>query len=129
MAHGYGFWDMTAFEDLFGKGDFDPVDSFVWMLLLIWKWNFLSSLFVYLCAALIATCTLRRHRIARYYALVLIIIGFFGPCSWGLITTMIISAYWTFGEWEMERYMTLLFGFGLTLVGIIFCFLRLPSFL
>ena len=60
-------WDMTALEDLLGLDDFEPLHGFAWIFWLIWKWNLLSSLFLFVFAALIATCTLRRHRYARFF--------------------------------------------------------------
>ncbi|XP_063717731.1 transmembrane protein 170A-like [Symsagittifera roscoffensis] len=122
-------WDMTALEDLLGLDDFEPLHGFAWIFWLIWKWNLLSSLFLFVFAALIATCTLRRHRYARYYILLIVLMGFVGPCSWGLLSSLIIAAYWRMGEWKMDRYFTLLFGVGLTIMGLFLSFLRAPSFL
>merc|ERR1712226_1533074 len=90
-------------------------------------WYLVSSFFVHTVAAAIAFCFLKKHRWARWYFTLMLIMGLVGPVTNGIITSCVISILYKFGGWVMPPYFPLCFGLGQSLAIIFLSFFSIPA--
>uniref|UniRef100_A0A672M7C3 Transmembrane protein 170A n=1 Tax=Sinocyclocheilus grahami TaxID=75366 RepID=A0A672M7C3_SINGR len=67
-----------------------------WLIFRMWYgvflWAVVSSLVFHLPAALLALATLRRHKMARFFPIGILLMGIIGPLFGGILTSIHIAA-------------------------------------
>ncbi|XP_053212646.1 transmembrane protein 170A-like [Panonychus citri] len=103
----------------------DKLDKFAEMWFHVFLWAFSSYLFVHLVASLVAFISLRKHKIARFAPILLIISGVVTPLTMSLITSSAIAGVFRAASIGMSPLNAFLFGTGQTLVNLTFSFTRI----
>ena len=57
----------------------------------VFIWCLFSSIGIYVCAALVAFLTLRKHKFGRFYSLMILLMGFFLPLTLGVVSSASIA--------------------------------------
>lgn len=70
----------------------------------VFLWTVVSSLVFHLPAALLALATLRRHKVARFFPIGILLMGIIGPLFGGVLTSMQFLFYnWSTYIWFNEN--------------------------
>ncbi|KAK2703035.1 hypothetical protein QYM36_018431 [Artemia franciscana] len=93
------------------------------MWLQVFVWNLGSSLFVYGLASLLCFIQLQNHKYGRWYFLPILLMGVINPLTVGAVTSAIIAAIYSTAASQMPMLYAMLWGFGITLIGVGFGFL------
>lgn len=88
-------------------------------------WAFFSSVLIHFCAAGAAFASLRKHRVARYYPLFILMSGIVTPLCVSLITSALIAGVYRAATFSMEPLYAALFGIGQTLLTLGFAYTRI----
>lgn len=80
---------------------------------------------MHFCAAGAAFASLRKHKIARYYPVFILISGVVTPLCVSLITSALIAGVYRAAYFTMEPLYAALFGIGQTLLTLVFAFTRI----
>ena len=109
----------------------------------VFFWAFISSIIIHFVAAGLAFSSLRRHKIARFWPILLIFAGIFTPIFVSLITSKwiisksrlatncaqqtgsAIAGVYRAASFRMEPTYALLFGVGQTLLILVFAYTRI----
>ncbi|XP_033111875.1 transmembrane protein 170A-like [Anneissia japonica] len=95
----------------------------------IWKfsflWYMLSSFVVHSVAAAIAFFALRKHRYARFLPILILIVGFLGPITAGVISSALFAFIIQALQLSLDAHFAVIFGCGQTLITIIVSFSRI----
>ena len=57
----------------------------------VFIWCLFSSIGIYVCAALVAFLTLRKHKFGRFYSLMILLMGFFLPLTLGVVSSASVA--------------------------------------
>ena len=110
----------------------------------VFIWCLFSSIGIYVCAALVAFLTLRKHKFGRFYSLRILLMGFFLPLTLGVVSSASIAfvyktsrlpcASYNFDlpnldmkpcSFEMSTFHAMIWGVGQTVVHALFGYFRL----
>lgn len=111
----------------------------------VFAWSFFSSIIIHVGAAGAAFASLRRHKIARYWPLLILVSGIITPICVSLITSefrtrltklfkclnsclltgALIAGVYRAAFFEMAPFYGLLFGVGQTLLTLVFAYTRI----
>ena len=80
---------------------------------------------VHLCAAGAAFTSLRKHKIARFYPVFIVISGVVTPLCVSLITSALIAGVYRAANFKMFYPYDALFGVGQTLLTLVFAYTRI----
>ncbi|XP_016400731.1 transmembrane protein 170A isoform X2 [Sinocyclocheilus rhinocerous] len=90
----------------------------------VFLWAVVSSLVFHLPAALLALATLRRHKIARFFSVGILLMGLIGPLFGGVLTSAAIAGVYKAAGKSMFSLEALVFGVGQSLCVFIISFFR-----
>ncbi|TRY65524.1 hypothetical protein DNTS_029108 [Danionella cerebrum] len=90
----------------------------------VFLWAVVSSLVFHLPAALLALATLRRHKMARFFPLGILLMGIIGPLFGGVLTSAAIAGVYKAAGKSMFSLEALVFGVGQSLCVFMISFLR-----
>ncbi|XP_043120173.1 transmembrane protein 170A [Puntigrus tetrazona] len=90
----------------------------------VFLWAVVSSLVFHLPAALLALATLRRHKMARFFPIGILLMGIIGPLFGGVLTSAAIAGVYKAAGKSMFSLEALVFGVGQSLCVFIISFLR-----
>ncbi|CAG7730507.1 unnamed protein product [Allacma fusca] len=102
-----------------------PLHTFVEMWYHIFLWAFFSSIFIHTIAALIAFATLRKHRIGRFFPILVFLMGIITPGTSGMVTSATIAFVYRASTLTLFPFYAFLYGTGQTLLFILFSFTRI----
>lgn len=103
-----------------------PLENWIEMWYQIFLWYLFSSFLVHSCAALVAVWALHSHKYGRFYALVILVMGFIGPITGGIITSAIIAGL--FKTTQIIKFYpmyAMVCGWGQTIMVILISFTRI----
>ncbi|XP_076847845.1 transmembrane protein 170A [Brachyhypopomus gauderio] len=101
-----------------------PLSNFQEMWYGIFLWAFISSLVFHLPAALLALVTLRRHKLARFLPLAIMLMGIVGPLLGGVLTSAAIAGVYMAAGKKMVYLEVLVFGVAQSFFVLVISFLR-----
>ncbi|KTF83133.1 hypothetical protein cypCar_00032086 [Cyprinus carpio] len=90
----------------------------------VFLWAVVSSLLFHLPAALLALATLRRHKMARFFPVGILLMGIIGPLFGGVLTSAAIAGVYKAAGKSMFSLEALVFGVGQSLCVFIISFFR-----
>ncbi|XP_016350133.1 transmembrane protein 170A [Sinocyclocheilus anshuiensis] len=90
----------------------------------VFLWAVVSSLVFHLPAALLALATLRRHKMARFFPVGILLMGLTGPLFGGVLTSAAIAGVYKAAGKSMFSLEALVFGVGQSLCVFIISFFR-----
>lgn len=79
--------DLDSLINVIGLSPKDPLDTFVEIWFHVFLWSFFSSLLIHIGAAGMAFASLRKHKVARFYPIFILISGILTPLCVSLITS------------------------------------------
>ena len=82
----------------------------------VFVWCIFSSAVIYMIAGLIAFTTLRRHKLGRFYSVMILIMGIMVPLSLGLITSAAIAFVYQNSNFFMGPLHAAMRGVGQTVI-------------
>ncbi|XP_028814417.1 transmembrane protein 170A isoform X2 [Denticeps clupeoides] len=88
-------------------------------------WTAVSSLIFHLPAALLALFTLRRHKVARFMPIAILLMGIIGPLTGGVLTSAAIAGVYKAAGKTMISLEALVFGVGQSFCIFVISFLRI----
>ncbi|XP_016125507.1 transmembrane protein 170A [Sinocyclocheilus grahami] len=90
----------------------------------VFLWAVVSSLVFHLPAALLALATLRRHKMARFFPIGILLMGIIGPLFGGILTSAAIAGVYKAAGKSMFSLEALVFGVGQSLCVFMISFFR-----
>ncbi|XP_067275913.1 transmembrane protein 170A [Pseudorasbora parva] len=90
----------------------------------VFLWAVVSSLVFHLPAALLALSTLRRHKMARFFPIGILLMAIIGPLFGGVLTSAAIAGVYKAAGKSMFSLEALVFGVGQSLCIFIISFFR-----
>ncbi|XP_066541770.1 transmembrane protein 170A [Hoplias malabaricus] len=105
-------------------GDANSLCDFSEMWYGVFLWAVVSSLVFHLPAALLALATLRRHKVARFLPIGIILMGIIGPLFGGVLTSAAVAGVYMAAGKKMMSLEALVFGVGQSFFVLIISFLR-----
>ncbi|XP_022096146.1 transmembrane protein 170A-like [Acanthaster planci] len=103
----------------------EEIKSWIEMWYQIFLWYLFSSFLIHSGAAIIAFWALRKHKMGRLYSLVILVMGFVGPITGGIVTSAIIAGLFITSEFSMYPLYAMVCGWGQTIVVIVISFFRI----
>lgn len=82
----------------------------------VFMWCFVSSVFLYSIAALIAFSMLRRHKLGKFYSVMILLMGAIIPCSLGLMSSAVIALVYKHSSFSMFPIHAMMWGVGQTVI-------------
>ena len=82
----------------------------------VFMWCIFSSAVIYSIAAIIAFTTLRRHKLGRFYSVMILFMGLAVPLSLGLITSAAIAFVYKHSNFSMVPIHAAMWGAGQTVI-------------
>lgn len=102
----------------------DELDKFAEMWFHVFLWAFSSYFLIHLIAALMAYTFLRKHKIARFVPMLLLIAGILTPLTVSIVTSSLIAGVFRAAGFKMSPLNAFFFGTGQTLVNLILGYSR-----
>ncbi len=102
----------------------DPINTFVEMWYHVFLWSLFSSIVIHIFASSIAFGSLRRHKIARYAPIFIILSAIITPLTAYSITSAAVAGVHRAAGFQMYPFYAMFWGCGQTLVTIVFSFSR-----
>ncbi|KAJ8335608.1 hypothetical protein SKAU_G00389500 [Synaphobranchus kaupii] len=90
----------------------------------VFLWAVVSSLVFHLPAALLALATLRRHKMARFMPIAILLMSIVGPLFGGVLTSAAIAGVYKAAGKKMISLEALVFGVGQSFCVLVISFLR-----
>lgn len=90
----------------------------------VFLWSLFSSIIIHVFASSIAFGSLRRHKIARYAPLLIIVSGIITPLTAYSITSAAVAGVHRAASFQMYPLYAMFWGCGQTLVTVVFSFSR-----
>ncbi|XP_036417630.1 transmembrane protein 170A [Colossoma macropomum] len=90
----------------------------------VFLWAVVSSLLFHVPAALLALATLRRHKMARFLPIAILLMGIIGPLFGGVLTSAAIAGVYMAAGKRMMSLEALVFGVGQSFFVLVISFLR-----
>ncbi|ODN04046.1 Transmembrane protein [Orchesella cincta] len=122
MTNGFTGFDITS---IISFSQSDQLKTFSDMWYRVFLWAFLSSIIVHVIGALIAFGTLRKHRVGRFFPLLVLLMGIVNPGTTGLITSAVIAFIYKASILQMTPFYAFVYGVGQTGVAAAFSFTRI----
>ncbi|XP_059470340.1 transmembrane protein 170A [Neocloeon triangulifer] len=88
--------------------------SFGEMWYQIFVWALLSSFVIHVAAAAISFAILRRHRIGKFFPLLLLLMGIATPLTSGAVNSAVIAFIYVAAKFTMIEWHALMWGMGQT---------------
>lgn len=101
------------------------IDNFPEMWYQIFLWFLFSSFLVHALAATVALWSLRRHKVGRFYPVLIMAMGIIGPITGGIITSAVIAGLFKTTNIEMYPLWAFVCGWGQTVVVVFISFSRM----
>jgi hypothetical protein len=98
---------------------------FLFFRLAVFLWCFISSVFLYSIAAIIAFSMLRRHKLGKFYSVMILLMGAIIPCSLGLLSSAAIAFVYKHSSFSMVPTHAMAWGLGQTLIHAAVGFTRI----
>ncbi|CAB3374701.1 transmembrane protein 170A [Cloeon dipterum] len=92
----------------------DTLYTFGEMWYQIFLWALLSSVVIHIAAAAISFAILRRHRIGKFFPLLLLLMGISSPVTTGAVNSAVISFVYCAANITMLEWHALVWGVGQT---------------
>ncbi|XP_071784637.1 transmembrane protein 170A-like [Asterias amurensis] len=105
--------------------DSPPLENWIEMWYQIFLWYLFSSFLIHCGAAIIAFMALRKHKIGRLYSLLILVMGFVGPITGGIVTSAIIAGLFKTSEFTMFPFYAMVCGCGQSLIVLFISFSRI----
>jgi len=86
------------------------------MWIAVFMWCFVSSVFLYSIAALVAFSMLRRHKLGKFYSVMILVMGTIIPCSLGLLSSAAIAFVYKHSSFSMFPTHAMMWGVGQTVI-------------
>jgi len=102
-----------------------PFMLFKEMWMAVFMWCFVSSVFLYSIAAVIAFIILRKHKFGRFYGLMIIIMGTIIPCSLGVLSSAAVAFVYKHSSFSMVPTHAMMWGVGQTVIHAAVGFTRI----
>jgi len=102
-----------------------PFVIFKEMWMAVFMWCFVSSVFLYSIAAVIAFIILRKHKFGRFYGLMIIIMGTIIPCSLGVLSSAAVAFVYKHSSFSMVPTHAMMWGVGQTVIHAAVGFTRI----
>ncbi|KAK7113890.1 transmembrane protein 170B-like [Littorina saxatilis] len=103
----------------------DPLKTFTEIWYSVFLWALFSSLFVHICATLIAFCRLRKHHLGRRIPLAILAMGVISPLTGGVVSSAAIAGVYRASDFIMLPFYALVWGVAQTIVVIFISFSRI----
>jgi hypothetical protein len=91
----------------------------------VFMWCFVSSVFLYSIAAVIAFSMLRRHKLGKFYSVMILLMGTVIPCSLGLLSSAAIAFVYKHSSFSMVPTHAMMWGVGQTVIHAAVGFTRI----
>ena len=117
--------EFESIEKIIGFSPRDPLNGFVEMWYRIFLWTLFSSFLVHIVAGAISFSQLRRHKMGRFAALVIVLMGLLSPLTGGAVTSAAIAGVYRASGFEMAPLYAFVYGVGQTIVVIFISFTRI----
>ena len=91
----------------------------------VFVWCIFSSAVIYSTAGIIAFTTLRRHKLGRFYSVMILLMGLAVPLSLGLITSAAIAFVYKHSNLHMDPIYAAMWGVGQTVIHAAVGFTRI----
>ena len=91
----------------------------------VFAWCLFSSAIIYSTAAVIAFTTLRRHKLGRFYSVLIFLMGLVIPLSLGLLTSGAIAFVYKHSNFTMVALHAAMWGVGQTVIHAAVGFTRI----
>jgi len=101
------------------------IQFFNQMWMSVFVWCIFSSAIIYSTAAIIAFTTLRRHKLGRFYSVMILLMGLAVPLSLGLITSAAIAFVYKHSNFSMAPIHAAMWGVGQTVIHAAVGFTRI----
>ena len=88
-------------------------------------WCFVSSVFIYSIAGVIAFTMLRRHKLGKFYSVMILLMGVIIPCSLGLLSSAAIAFVYKHSSFSMFPTHAMMWGVGQTVIHAAVGFTRI----
>ncbi|KAI2802784.1 hypothetical protein RDWZM_001070 [Blomia tropicalis] len=111
------FWDVIAINH-------EPINTFVEIWYHVFLWSLFSSVIVHIIPSMVAFNSLRRHKIARYGPIIILLSSIITPLLSYSITSAVIACVYRTASFVMFPIYAMFWGCGLTLITTIFSFSR-----
>jgi len=95
------------------------------MWIAVFMWCFVSSVFIYSIAALIAFSMLRRHKLGKFYSVMILVMGTIIPCSLGLLSSAAVALVYKHSSLSMFPTHAMMWGVGQTVIHAAVGFTRI----
>lgn len=106
------------------NGNVTALTEFSEMWYGVFLWAVVSSLVFHLPAALLALATLRRHKMARFMPIAILLMSILGPLCGGVLTSAAIAGVYKAAGKKMIPLEALVFGVGQSFCVLVISFLR-----
>ncbi|KAJ8271889.1 hypothetical protein COCON_G00107480 [Conger conger] len=106
------------------NGNVTALSDFSEMWYGVFLWAVVSSLVFHLPAALLALATLRRHKMARFMPIAILLMSILGPLCGGVLTSAAIAGVYKAAAKKMIPLEALVFGVGQSFCVLVISFLR-----
>lgn len=103
----------------------DPLNGFVEMWYRIFLWTLFSSILVHFVAGAISFSQLRRHKIGRFAAIIIVVMGVLSPLTGGVVTSAAVAGVYRASGFEMAPLHAFVYGVGQTIFVIFISFTRI----
>ncbi|XP_038070136.1 transmembrane protein 170B-like [Patiria miniata] len=103
----------------------EEIVSWIEMWYQIFLWYLFSSFLIHSGAAVIAFWALHKHKMGRLYSLVILVMGFVGPITGGIVTSAIIAGLFITSEFPMYPLYAMVCGWGQTIMVVVISFSRI----
>jgi len=120
-----GMSDLDSIANVIWFSPSDPLDTFLKMWYHVFLWAFFFSVLIHTIAALIAFATLRKHKVGRFFPILVLIMGLLTPGTSGLITSAVIAFVYSASALTMTPFYAFLYGVGQTAMAASFSFTRI----
>ena len=91
----------------------------------VFMWCFVSSVFIYSIAGIIAFTMLRRHKLGKFYSVMILLMGVIIPCSLGLLSSAAIAFVYKHSSFSMFPTHAMMWGVGQTVIHAAVGFTRI----
>lgn len=112
-------------SDVFSLSSNYTLIQFKEMWIAVFMGCFVSSVFLYSIAALIAFSMLRRHKLGKFYSVMILVMGAVIPCSLGLMSSAAVAVVYKYSGFNMFPSHAMMWGVGQTLIHAAVGFTRI----
>jgi len=125
MTHMASLQDEFSIGSVLGLQSNVRIQYFNQMWMSVFTWCIFSSAIIYSTAAIIAFTTLRRHKLGRFYSVMILIMGLVIPLSLGLLSSGAIAFVYKHSNFSMVPIHAAMWGVGQTVIHAAVGFTRI----